>query len=150
VQFDPMGSLFGLADGPSLLMGSHTDTQLTGGWLDGALGLIAALEVARAAREAGGPAISVVSFQDEEGRFGGTTGSAVWSDLLPLSKADAIRDTDGVSLAEARQALTQTVLRCAETLPMLLGRCSLPARSRCARSTAGRRCLSPSNRRHGF
>jgi beta-ureidopropionase / N-carbamoyl-L-amino-acid hydrolase len=105
VQFDPMGNLFGLADGPSLLLGSHTDTQPTGGWLDGALGVIAALEVARAARETGGPAISVVSFQDEEGRFGGTTGSAVWSGLLPLAEADAIRDTDGVSLAEARQAL---------------------------------------------
>ncbi|MDP2086638.1 MAG: Zn-dependent hydrolase [Gemmobacter sp.] len=107
VQFDPMGNLFGLAEGSSLLMGSHTDTQPTGGWLDGALGVIAALEVARAAREAGGPAISVVSFQDEEGRFGGTTGSAVWSGLLPLAEADAIRDTEGISLAEARQALGQ-------------------------------------------
>lgn len=77
VRFDAMGNLFGLAERPSLLLGSHSDTQPTGGWLDGALGVIAALEIARAAREAGGPAISVVSFQDEEGRFGGTTGSAV-------------------------------------------------------------------------
>ena len=56
--------------GPSLLLGSHSDSQPEGGWLDGALGVIAALEVARAAQEAGGPPISVASFQDEEGRFG--------------------------------------------------------------------------------
>lgn len=104
-RFDAMGNLFGLAEGPSLLLGSHSDTQPTGGWLDGALGVIAALEVARAARAAGGPAVSVVSFQDEEGRFGGTTGSAVWAGLLPLAEADAARDTDGVTLAGARQGL---------------------------------------------
>ena len=73
-HFDAVGNLFGLADKPSLLLGSHSDSQVTGGWLDGALGVIAALEVAQAAREQGGPAISVVSFQDEEGRFGVTTG----------------------------------------------------------------------------
>ena len=70
VQMDAMGNLFGLNDGPSILLGSHSDSQPEGGWLDGALGVIAALEVARTAREAGGPAVSVVSFQDEEGRFG--------------------------------------------------------------------------------
>ncbi|TGD65262.1 hydantoinase/carbamoylase family amidase [Tabrizicola sp. WMC-M-20] len=109
VRFDAMGNLFGLAAGPSLLLGSHSDTQPTGGWLDGALGVIAALEVARASREVGGPAISVVSFQDEEGRFGGTTGSAVWSGLLPLAEADVVMDTDGVVLAEARRALGNRV-----------------------------------------
>jgi N-carbamoyl-L-amino-acid hydrolase len=67
--------------------------------------VIAALEVARGARGAGGPAISVVSFQDEEGRFGGTTGSAVWSGLLTLAEADAAEDTDGVTLAKARRVL---------------------------------------------
>lgn len=105
VRWDAMGNLFGLETGPSLLLGSHSDTQPTGGWLDGALGVIAALEVARASREQGGPAISVVSFQDEEGRFGGTTGSAVWSDALPLAEADAVADPDGVTLATARQVL---------------------------------------------
>lgn len=105
VRFDAMGNLFGLAGGRSLLLGSHSDTQPQGGWLDGALGVIAALEVARAAHEAGGPAISVVSFQDEEGRFGGTTGSAVWSGLMSLDEVDAVADTDGVTLAEARRHL---------------------------------------------
>lgn len=109
VRFDAMGNLFGLAEGRSLLLGSHSDTQPTGGWLDGALGVIAGLEVARAARAAGGPAISVVSFQDEEGRFGGTTGSAVWSGLLPLAEADAAEDTDRVTLSEARRVFGDRV-----------------------------------------
>lgn len=109
VRFDPMGNLFGLAEGPSLLLGSHSDSQPTGGWLDGALGVVAALEVARSAREAGGPAISVVSFQDEEGRFGVTTGSNVWTGGLSLEAADKLVDHDGVSVAEARALLGERI-----------------------------------------
>ena len=108
-HFDEMGNLFGLAEGPSLLMGSHSDTQPEGGWLDGALGVIAALEVARAAKEAGGPAVSMVSFEDEEGRFGVTTGSAVWSGHISQEAADALTDTDGVPLGEARALLGDRV-----------------------------------------
>ena len=104
-RFDAMGNLFGLAEGPSLLLGSHSDSQPTGGWLDGALGVIAGLEVARAAKESGGPAISVVSFQDEEGRFGVTTGSTVWSGLTSLEQADTLEDYQGVTLASARSVL---------------------------------------------
>ena len=49
-RFDPVGNLFGLAGDRSLLMGSHSDSQPEGGWLDGALGVICGLEVARAAK----------------------------------------------------------------------------------------------------
>lgn len=109
VQVDAMGNVFGLAPGPSMLLGSHSDSQPEGGWLDGALGVIAGLELARAAREAGGPALSVVSFQDEEGRFGVTTGSDVWSGRLSLAEADSLRDHQGISLAQARAALADSV-----------------------------------------
>jgi N-carbamoyl-L-amino-acid hydrolase len=104
VRMDPVGNLFGLAPGTgqSLLMGSHSDTQPEGGWLDGAYGVIAALEVARTAREQGGPPVSVVSFQDEEGRFGALTGSAVWSGKLSLEDADTLVATDGTGFADAR------------------------------------------------
>lgn len=108
--FDPVGNLFGLAgDGPSLLMGSHSDTQPEGGWLDGALGVMAALEVARAAKEAGGPAISVVSFQDEEGRYGVTTGSTVWSGGRSLEEADKLTASDGTTYAEGRAKMADLV-----------------------------------------
>lgn len=105
VQYDPVGNLFGLAEGRSLLLGSHSDSQPEGGWLDGALGVIAALEVARAARAAGGPPVSVVSFQDEEGRFGVTTGSAVWAGQIALGDADVLTDHAGIGFAEARAAM---------------------------------------------
>nr|WP_170941072.1 Zn-dependent hydrolase [Antarctobacter heliothermus] len=104
-RIDPMGSVFGLCDGPSLLLGSHSDSQPEGGWLDGALGVIAALEVARAAHEAGGPPVSCVSFQDEEGRFGVTTGSAAWSGALARDKLDGLVDPQGVTLLQARAAM---------------------------------------------
>jgi N-carbamoyl-L-amino-acid hydrolase len=54
VRIDPAGNLFGLPPGdePAILVGSHSDTQPQGGWLDGALGVAAGLELARAAREA--------------------------------------------------------------------------------------------------
>ncbi|OAN70670.1 Zn-dependent hydrolase [Jannaschia sp. EhC01] len=104
-HFDPVGNLFGLAPGPSLLLGSHSDTQPEGGWLDGALGVVAALEVARASAEAGCPPISVVSFQDEEGRFGALTGSSVWSGKLDLAEADTLTAADGTTLAQARACL---------------------------------------------
>ena len=101
---DPCGNLFGLphGDGPCLLIGSHSDTQPLGGWLDGAWGVACGLELARAAQASGGPRIAVVSFQDEEGRFGGLTGSAVWCGQIPLAQADAITDDDGVTFAAAR------------------------------------------------
>ncbi len=104
-HFDPVGNLFGLTEGQSLLLGSHSDSQPEGGWLDGALGVAAALEIARAARTSGGPPVSVVSFQDEEGRFGVTTGSGVWSGQIGLAEADRLRDGTGTSFAEARAAM---------------------------------------------
>jgi beta-ureidopropionase / N-carbamoyl-L-amino-acid hydrolase len=100
---DSIGNVFGLSGSRSLLIGSHSDTQPEGGWLDGALGVIAGLEIARAAREAGGPPISAASFQDEEGRFGGIAGSAVFAGLMTQEDADKPVDADGISLAEARR-----------------------------------------------
>lgn len=103
---DPAGNVFGLAKGRSLLIGSHADTQPEGGWLDGALGVIAGLEIARAAAETGGPPISMVSFQDEEGRFGALTGSDIWSGATTLEEADQFSATDGTQFGTARCGLS--------------------------------------------
>ena len=67
--------------GPWLLLGSHTDTVPHGGRLDGAYGVVSALEVLRTLHEAGHPAaplVEVVSFFDEEGvgQGGGLQGSS--------------------------------------------------------------------------
>jgi N-carbamoyl-L-amino-acid hydrolase len=106
--FDPAGNLFGLppGDGKCLLLGSHSDTQPEGGWLDGAYGVIAGLEVARASLESGGAPVAVVSFQDEEGRFGHLTGSRLWSGILTLADADELTDTSGHTFAEARRCIS--------------------------------------------
>ena len=81
-DLDEVNNVFGSpagAGGPFLLLGSHTDTVPAGGTLDGAYGVLAALEVVRALGEAGHPArarIAVASFHDEEGVTGnGFTGS---------------------------------------------------------------------------
>jgi N-carbamoyl-L-amino-acid hydrolase len=80
---DEVNNVFGRQPGgspPWLLVGSHTDTVPAGGRLDGAFGVIAALEVVRALKESGHPTasrIEVVSFHDEEGvtGSGGLSGS---------------------------------------------------------------------------
>ena len=78
--------------------------------LDGALGVICGLELARLSRENSGPAISVVSFQDEEGRFGVTTGSAIWADILSLEEADNLIDKDGLQFSNERKKISKNSL----------------------------------------
>jgi N-carbamoyl-L-amino-acid hydrolase len=77
---DGVGTVFGRSrkNGPALLIGSHTDTQPTGGWLDGAMGVIYGLEIARAlaeSKETRHLPIDVASWIDEEGTFAGYLGS---------------------------------------------------------------------------
>ena len=50
---DGVATVFGRSPqpGPALLLGSHSDSQPRGGWLDGPLGVIFALEAARALAE---------------------------------------------------------------------------------------------------
>ncbi|MFI6999069.1 M20/M25/M40 family metallo-hydrolase [Nocardia sp. NPDC050175] len=85
---DDTGNVFGRrgnSRGPWLLVGSHTDTVPGGGYLDGAYGVIAALEVLRVLHEADHPAadmLEIVSFWDEEGAQANSTGGLVGSTAL--------------------------------------------------------------------
>ena len=108
-SIDGVGNVFGRSRNPgkALLIGSHSDTQPTGGWLDGALGVIYGLEIARAL--AGDPetsdlAVDAVSWQDEEGRFLGCIGSRSFCGLLSADAAAGIHDSDGVALSDAMSA----------------------------------------------
>lgn len=107
--FDPVGNLFGLPPGDTkpLLLGSHSDTQPEGGWLDGAYGVIAGLEVARASREADGPPIAAVAFQNEEGRFHPYMGSHYWAGAADLPAMEAMTDLAGHGLAGLRRAVPE-------------------------------------------
>jgi N-carbamoyl-L-amino-acid hydrolase len=103
---DGVGNVLGRSrkNGPALIIGSHSDTQPEGGWLDGALGVIYGLEVARACAEDPETAdlpIDAVSWQDEESNFLGCLGSRSWCGALdPLDEA-AATGPDGESLADA-------------------------------------------------
>ena len=79
-RIDGVGTVFGRSRNPgrALLIGSHTDTQPEGGWLDGAMGVIYGLEVVRAFSECPETrdlAVDVASWIDEEGAFFGCLGS---------------------------------------------------------------------------
>jgi N-carbamoyl-L-amino-acid hydrolase len=106
---DGVGNVLGRSKQPgkALLLGSHSDTQPTGGWLDGALGVIYALEVARAlgadAATRGLP-VDVVSFQDEESRFVGCLGSRSLTGTLAPEIEEGAVDKDGVKMDEALRA----------------------------------------------
>ena len=72
-EIDGIGNVFGRGDGegPRILLGSHTETQNEAGWLDGALGVMFALEVARTL----GRGVDVAAWADEEGHYGNFLGS---------------------------------------------------------------------------
>ncbi|KAF5671403.1 n-carbamoyl-amino acid hydrolase [Fusarium heterosporum] len=100
--FDQMGNLFAIRSGknnnmPPVMMGSHLDTQPTGGRYDGILGVISGLEVIRTLNEHNfeteGP-IGVVNWTNEEGaRFPKmAVSSGVWADAIPLETAWNLRE----------------------------------------------------------
>jgi beta-ureidopropionase / N-carbamoyl-L-amino-acid hydrolase len=88
-----------------LLVGSHSETQPYGGWLDGSLGVIYGLELARAFAADPGCAelgIEVAAWADEEGHYGSFLGSRSFTDALPEEEIDQTRGRDdGTPLREA-------------------------------------------------
>jgi N-carbamoyl-L-amino-acid hydrolase len=74
----------------TILLGSHSDSVPSGGWLDGALGVAYALAAARAWNAANANVgVDVVSFADEEGRFLGCLGSRAFCGELGAEAIDA-------------------------------------------------------------
>jgi N-carbamoyl-L-amino-acid hydrolase len=111
VRMDGAGNVIGHwppdLDGPAVIMGSHTDTVPAGGHLDGSLGVITGLECARVLIEANirpTRPIEVISFSDEEGRFGGMFGSQAFTGQISPETISSSVDLQGVKLADAMQA----------------------------------------------
>jgi N-carbamoyl-L-amino-acid hydrolase len=106
-SMDRVGNVLGRAPNAAktILIGSHTDTVPKGGWLDGALGVAYALEIARSALEAGEPSapagIDVISFEDEEGTYLPFLGSRSYFAGLDDAEIAAARSPDGAALAAA-------------------------------------------------
>jgi N-carbamoyl-L-amino-acid hydrolase len=109
VHVDPAGNLLGRSRGTGgmravLVLGSHLDSVVGGGRLDGPAGVVAAVEAAAAVRDAGTLLrhdLAIVAFSNEEGARGtpGMVGSKAVAGLL--GEADLARpDNEGVPLAE--------------------------------------------------
>src|SRR5437763_7688490 len=93
-------------DDRALLIGGHIDSVPNGGWLDGALNVMAGAEVLRRIAEEGEPAVTVrlVNWADEEGaRFGRSLfgSSAAAGSMADQNELRKLHDAEGVSLPDA-------------------------------------------------
>lgn len=110
VRIDEMGNIFarraGLDDNlPPILTGSHLDTVPTGGKFDGALGVLAGLEVMRTLEDLNyrtrAPVELVVWTNEEGSRFSpAMVSSAVFAGVIPIEIAKARTDKNGLTLGE--------------------------------------------------
>jgi len=94
---------------PGVVIGSHLDSVPDGGAFDGPLGVVSALAVIDALKAKGfvpSRPIAVANFVDEEGaRFGiACAGSRLITGKLDADKARGLRDSGGVTMAEAMTA----------------------------------------------
>ena len=115
VEVDAIGNIFARRAGADpgaapVTIGSHLDSQPSGGKFDGAYGVMAGLEVVRTLNEHGiatRAPIEVASWTNEEGsRFVPVMmGSGVFAGVFTLEHALAARDIDGVSAGEALAAI---------------------------------------------
>jgi N-carbamoyl-L-amino-acid hydrolase len=90
----------------ALLLGGHIDSVPNGGWLDGCLNVLAAVEVLRRIAEDGTPPLTVrlVNWADEEGaRFGRSLfgSSAAAGSMRDQNELRERRDADGIALPDA-------------------------------------------------
>ena len=110
VTVDRIGNMFARRPGrndalPPVLMGSHLDTQPTGGRFDGVFGVLAGLEVIRTLNDLGietEAPLEVVNWTNEEGgRFPPPmVGSAVFAGQMEIEKALDIRDLEGARFGD--------------------------------------------------
>jgi N-carbamoyl-L-amino-acid hydrolase len=115
VSVDPIGNVFARRAGTDpaaapVAMGSHLDSQPSGGKFDGAYGVMAGLEVLRALSDAGvrtRAPLEVVSWTNEEGsRFTPVMmGSGVFANVFTLAHAHAQKDLDGIAVGDALQRI---------------------------------------------
>lgn len=115
VRVDAIGNMFARREGRDparkpVLVGSHLDSQPSGGKFDGALGVLGGLEVMRTLNDLGVTTeapIELVNWTDEEGsRFGHSLmGSGVWAGVFPLDTTYALADTEGATVGAALDAI---------------------------------------------
>ncbi len=106
-EIDAAGNSWATLKGASdrtVIIGSHLDSVPNGGWLDGALGMMAGLEALRIFKGQPPPiTLKVVDWADEEGaRFGRSLlGSSAAAGSLQVSEVEHLADKTGVTLVDA-------------------------------------------------
>jgi len=90
----------------AVLVGGHIDSVPNGGWLDGALNVVAGVEVLRRIADEGTPPVTLrlVNWADEEGaRFGRSLfgSSAAAGSMRDQDELRQLVDRDGISLPDA-------------------------------------------------
>ena len=115
VTVDDMGAMFARRPGqrndiPPIAMGSHLDTQPTGGKFDGVLGVLGALEALRTLVQAGYETfapIEVVNWTNEEGsRFApAMVASGVFAGAFTRDWAVSREDRGGVTFGSALESI---------------------------------------------
>jgi len=115
VHVDALGSMFGLRKGRDMSklpvgLGSHLDTQPTGGKYDGILGTLAALEVVRTLNDAGietETPLCIVNWTNEEGsRFApAMMASATYAGDYTTEDIQSRKDAAGVTVGEALDSI---------------------------------------------
>ena len=106
-ELDAAGNSWATLRGESdrtVIIGSHLDSVPNGGWLDGALGMMAGLEALRMFQDQPPPVtLKVVDWADEEGaRFSRSLlGTSAASGSLTVSEVEHLADKTGVTLIDA-------------------------------------------------
>jgi beta-ureidopropionase / N-carbamoyl-L-amino-acid hydrolase len=115
VTVDEVGNMFAVrpgrrADLPPIAIGSHLDTQPTGGKFDGILGVLGGLEVLKTLQASGyetNAPLMLVNWTNEEGsRFApAMLGSGVYAGVFDRAYADSREDRQGVTFGEAIESI---------------------------------------------
>jgi hydantoinase/carbamoylase family amidase len=130
VSVDEAGNLWAELEGEGdgfVIVGSHSDSVPAGGWLDGALGIYAAVEALRAHADSKPPVgLRLVDWADEEGaRFGRSLfGSSACAGTLEIDEVRDLRDREGERLEDVVARYDVELARVHESGSRLRGACA--------------------------
>ncbi|KAJ9366569.1 hypothetical protein DTO282E5_8729 [Paecilomyces variotii] len=129
ITIDEMGNIFAVRPGkrkdvPATFIGSHLDTQPTGGRYDGILGVLAGIETLKVMEEMGletEGGVGVVNWTNEEGaRFPvSMICSGVWAGFIPLDQAHALKEVPTVASLPTAASAPETMKSALEKINYL-------------------------------
>ncbi|KAJ5532878.1 hypothetical protein N7494_009430 [Penicillium frequentans] len=129
ITIDEMGNIFAVRPGrrtdvPATFIGSHLDTQPTGGRYDGILGVLSGVEAIKRMDELGletEGGVGVVNWTNEEGaRFPiSMIASGVWAEFIPLSQAHELKEVPTVASLPTASSAPDTMKSALEKIGYL-------------------------------